>query len=151
MPSQTDIDQGGTVREWANVYLGPSAGWVRYPLRNFLASPNSPTNLNAAGTYTLDISTTLVQVVVSVGAVTIILPSALASSLSSPITQPGLAVRAPVTIIDIGGFAQANPITIKPASIAETIMGLTQIQITTNYGGFILQPNSRTPGWTNAQ
>ena len=151
MPSQTDLDQGGTNRQWVNQYLGPTIGWVRTPVRNAYA--NSATNatvINAAGTYTLDLATNFVQVAVA-GAVTLILPSAVPTPVGVTGAQPGLSVRAPVTIMDVGGFAAAHPITIQPVSVAETIMGLTQIQITSNYGGFILQPASRVPGWVNAQ
>lgn len=148
MPSQTDLDQGGTIREWVSRYLGPSVGWVRCPGTNFLAGTNNITTITVAGTYSLDLSTNVVQVAVN-GAVVIILPSALITPPA--ITQPGLHVRASVTILDAGGVAQAFPITIKPISIAENIMGLTQIQITSNYGGFTLQPVSRISGWVNVQ
>jgi hypothetical protein len=143
MPSQTDLDQGGTFREWVNTYLGPSVGWVRAPAKNNLG-------IAAAGTYTIDLSTNYVLVNVA-GAVTIILPSVIVPANPPPGAIPGVSVRANVTVIDSGGFASGNPITIKPASVAETIMGLTQIQITTNYGGFILQPIGGQRTWVNAQ
>lgn len=140
MPSQTDLDMGGTAREWVNTYLGPSVGWVRAPARNVL--------LAGLGTYHLDLSTNFVQV--SAGApVTIILPSAL--DVANGVTVPGAFVKSNITIVDILGQAAAFPITIKPISLAETIMGLAQIQITTNFGGFILQPSTLLPGWVNAQ
>ncbi len=140
MASQLDLDQGGTNREWASIYLGPSVGWVRAPVRNTL-------DIAAAGTYTLDLSTTYVQVRVA-GAVTIILPSVKVSAIPAG-AQPGLNVRAPVTIVDIGGNGAAHPITIQPVSGAETILGLAQIQITSNFGGFILYPNNALSNWTN--
>lgn len=139
MPSQADLDQGGTLREWTSTYLGPSVGWVKRPWRNVLA-------VTAAGTYTLDLSTNFVQVNIA-GAVTIILPSTKTSTAPAGV-QPGTYVRAPVTIVDIGGLAAANPITIQPAA-GEAILGLASIQITANYGGFILYPNSSTLNWTN--
>lgn len=142
MPSQTDLDMGGTSREWTNNYLGPSVGWVKAPARNILT-------ITAAGTYSIDLSTNLVRVNVA-ATVIIILPSVSGSTANDSV-QPGLAVRANVTIIDQGGNAQGHPITIKPNNVAETIMGLTQIQITSNYGGFILQPNVGPKTWTNAQ
>jgi hypothetical protein len=141
MPSQTDLDQGGTGRRWVKTYLGPSVGWVPTPERNTLL-------ITAAGTYTIDLSTNLVQVNVA-GAVTIILPSAL--DVANGVTVPGSFVKANVTIVDIGGHAQANNITIQPKSNAETIMGLASIKITSNYGGFILQPSNVAAGWSNAQ
>jgi hypothetical protein len=148
MPSQTDLDMGGTVREWVKTYLGPSVGWVYVPVKSFLASNTNTTTITAAGTYTLDYATTFVQVAVA-GAVTLLLPSTILGSLA--VTQTPAHTRAKVTIVDVGGFAAANPITIKPASVAETIIGLTQIQITVNYGGYTLEPSPRIPGWTNPQ
>src|SRR5437899_2021620 len=133
MPSQRDLDQGGTSRAWVRVYLGPTVGWVVAPAGNSLL-------ITAAGTYTIDPSTTLIEVQIA-AAVTIILPSAINPSVPAGVL-PGLFVGNPVTIVDIGGFAQANPITIQPATGAENIMGLSQIQITVNYGGFVLLPNS---------
>lgn len=149
MPSQTDLDQGGTQRHWALVYLGPTIGWVRAPSPNYLADAvaNNTNNIRTAGTYSLDLSTSYVQISVA-GAVTIILPSAQTRPAGS---QPGLNILAPITIVDVGGNAQAHPITIQPINNTETIMGLTQIQITSNFGGFILEPSNLLKGWVNAQ
>lgn len=138
MASQLDLDQGGTNREWGRIYLGPSVGWVVVPYRNQL-------QIGAPGSYTLDLSTNYVQVNIA-GAVTIILPISITAGVPAG-AQTGKFVRAPISIIDVGGFAAANPITIQPNSVAETIMGLTQVQITSNYGGFILYPNNGK--WTN--
>ncbi len=140
MPSQLDLDMGGTSREWVSTYLGPSVGWVRLPSRNLL-------EVTAAGTYTLDPSTNLVHVKVA-GVVTIILPSAINPVVPAGV-QPGLFGKMGIGIVDIGGNAQANPITIQPASVSETIMNLASIQITANYGGFILYPSNTLKGWTN--
>lgn len=137
MASQLDLDQGGTNREWQRVYLGPSVGWVRAPSRNLLL-------ISAAGTYTLDLSTNFVQVNVA-GAVTVILPDPSVGAGAGVL--PGKSVRVPVSIVDIGGFAAANPITIQPDSSSRKIMGLNQIQITSDFGGFILYPNGSQ--WTN--
>jgi hypothetical protein len=142
MPSQTDLDQGGTTRQWVKTYLGPSVGWINTPLRNVLG-------VTIPGTYNLDLSTTLVQVKVA-GPVTIILPSALNSGLVAG-ANPGPFVKAPITIVDVGGNAAAHPITIEPINAAETIMGLASIQITSNFGGFILEPSQQAAGWVNAQ
>lgn len=152
MPSQTDLDQGGTARRWAKQYLGPTLGWVWVPTQNGLADPGgiNPAAIITPGTYNINLSTNFVQVSVA-GAVTLTLPSALTRLGIRGNAQPGLAVGASITIVDIGGFAAANPITIQPVSVAETIMGLAQIQITSNYGGFILQPSSTLLGWVNAQ
>lgn len=139
MASQTDLDQGGTLRQWQLVYLGPSVGWVRVPNRNVLG-------VTAPGTFTLDLSTNYVQVNIN-GLVTIILPTpALVVSAGA---TPGKAMRVGITVVDTGGFASgANPITIQPGAGA-TIMGLAQVQITSAYGGFILYPNAGGNLWTN--
>ncbi len=139
MPSQTDLDMGGTSREWVNQYLGPSVGWVRMPARNLL-------EITAAGTYTLDLSTNLVHVNVN-GAVTINLPTASNPSVPAGVL-PGKFGKISIGIVDIGGFAATYPITIAPAA-GETIMNLSSIQITSNYGGFILYPSNALKGWTN--
>lgn len=139
MPSQTDLDQGGTSRAWERVYLGPSVGWQWAPARNVLA-------ISSAGTFTLDPSTNLVTVNVA-GLVTIILPS----TITPPSTQaqPGLFVRNPITIVDIGGNAATFNITIKPNSVSENIMNLTQILLSVNYGGYTLTPNPAVRGWNS--
>lgn len=142
MPSQTDLDQGGTSRQWVNTYLGPSVGWVRAPAQNILA-------IVAGGTYVLDPSTSLVTVNTT-GVVTITLPSAINPTIPAG-AQPGLFVKNPITIVDIGGNAAAHNITIQPKSGSENIMGLASIKITSNYGGFILEPTPATSGWSNAQ
>jgi len=139
MPSQTDLDQGGTSRQWVRTYLGPSVGWVQLPGLNPI-----PT-ITAAGTYTLAADTTLVQVNVA-GAVTIILPSAINPSVPAG-AQPGLYAKKPITIVDIGGNAGAFPITIEPASNTENILGLASIQIAVNYGGYTLSPSNEQKGW----
>lgn len=140
MPSQLDLDQGGTSREWVETYLGPSVGWVRLPSRNLL-------EITAGGSYTLDPSTNLVHVKAN-AAVTITLPSTINPSVPAGVL-PGLFGKMGVGIVDIGGFAAAHPITIQPASVAETIMNLASIQITAAYGGFILYPSNSLKGWTN--
>lgn len=141
MSSQTDLDQGGTARQWVRTYMGPSVGWQYLPGLNPLPL------ITVAGTYILQPDTTLVQVNCA-GAVIIMLPRAI-EPLVPAINQGQLFAKKPVTIVDIGGNAQANPITIKPASVAETIMGLAQIQITVNYGAFTLNPSNAQRGWTN--
>lgn len=143
MASQTDLDQGGTSRQWVRTWMGPTVGWVMLPGRNPV------TTITAAGTYILTPDITLVEVNVA-GAVIIMLPTAIHPSVPA-VTQPALFADKPITIVDIGGFATANPITIKPASGAENILNLTQIQITANYGGFTLNPSNAQKGWTNPQ
>ena len=139
MGSQQDLDQGGTSREWVATYMGPSVGWVWLPNRNVLS-------IKIAGTYVLNLSTTLVEVNVD-GAVVVMLPTAIDPDVPA-IAQPQSYAKRPVTIVDIGGFASANPITIEPASVAENIMALASISISVNYGGYTLTPSSTLKGWT---
>lgn len=142
MASQTDLDQGGTNRAWVPAWLGPSIGWVWRPATNVLP-------ITAGGTYVLDRSTSLVTINTT-GVVTITLPSAVTPSYAGAgTTQPTLFTNNPITIVDIGGNAQAHPITIQPISGAETIMGLTSIQITVNYGGYVLQPEPAAATWNS--
>lgn len=140
MTSQLDLDQGGTSRAWILSYLGPSVGWVRAPVGNVLP-------ITAAGTYTLDPSTSLVTVSTA-SLVTVVLPSAINPVIPAG-AQPGLFVGNPVTIVDTGGNAGTFAITIQPASGAENIMGLSSIQITVNYGGYSLLPSSILKGWNS--
>ena len=140
MASQTDLDMGGTSREWVRAYRGPSVGWIWVPVRNVL-------QVTAAGTYNLDPSTTLVEINVN-GLVTVVLPSAVLPT-AGPQAQPGLFAQNPVTVVDIGGFASAtNPITIQRNNANENIVGLASIQITAKFGGFVLKPSSVQKGWT---
>lgn len=138
MASQLDLDQGGTSRLWVTEYFGPSVGWVRVPARSVLS-------ITVAGTYNLDLSTNLVQVNVA-GVVTIVLPSAKSAGVGAGVL-PGSFAKVPVNIVDIGGQGAAHPITIQPFA-GEDIMGLASIQITSNYGGFILYPRA-AGSWNN--
>lgn len=140
MSSQLDLDQGGTSREWMRTYLGPSVGWVNIPARNLL-------EITTGSTVTLDPSTNLVHVNVN-GAVVIILPPATNPAVPAG-ALPGPYAKNSVAIVDVGGFAAAHPITIQPISVSETILGLASIQITSNFGGFILYPSNLLRGWTN--
>jgi hypothetical protein len=143
MPSQLDLDQGGTSRQWTKAYLGPSVGWINIPAQNILA-------ITVAGTYQLDPSTSLVTVNTT-GAVTINLPAAI-DPLVGPQAQPGLFANNPITIVDIGGNAGAHPITIQPIQPnpnSETIMGLTSISLSVNFGGYTLFPNSTRKTWNS--
>lgn len=142
MSSQTDLDQGGTNRQWVLADMGPTLGRVRVPLQNVLV-------ITVAGTYVLNASTTLVQVNCN-GAVVIKLPTAIQPSYQgAPSAQPGNFANSPITIVDVGGFAASHPITIDPASVAETIMDLTSIQIQVAYGGYTLLPNSAEATWNS--
>ncbi len=138
--SQTDLDQGGTSRQFVRQYLGPSVGWVTVP-----APAASVLAITAAGAYTIQSSTTLVTVNVN-GVVTITLPKAHTPSAGAQ-AQPGLFVQQPIVIIDTGGFAFAHPIVISPAA-GETIMGLASITLNSNYGGYTLKPSDALTGWS---
>jgi len=135
-----DFDQSGTSRQWLRTYLGPSVGWIMAPYQIVLP-------ITAAGTYSLDPSTNLVEVNVA-GAVTIILPLS-ANPVVGPQAQPGLFADNPITIVDIGGNAAANNITIQPYNVSETVMGLASIKIATNFGGYTLQPVPGQRTWTS--
>ena len=139
MPSQQDLDQGGTFREWVDTYMGPSVGWVHAPARSIL-------KITTAGTYALNLSTTLV-IVDTTAAVTITMPSALDPTIPAG-ALPGPYVKSIITIVDIAGTPN---VTINPISGAETIMGLASITLKTAYGSYSLQPNSTFAGWTAAQ
>ena len=139
MTSQTDLDQGGTFREWVRTYMGPSVGWVMAPARNVLT-------VTAIGTYTLNLSTTLV-IINTTAAVTIVLPSAKNPSVPAG-ALPGPYVKSIVTVVDIAG---APNVMITPISVAETIMGLASIPLSTAYGSYSLRPDSSFNGWTAAQ
>jgi hypothetical protein len=138
MPSTTDFDQGGTFRSFSQIWLGPSAGFIRVPAALL--------PITAAGTYQLVIGTVTVTVNVS-GAVTIKLPSAINPPSAMATTVGALFADQPITIVDVGGFAGASPITIMPFSVAEKIMGLASITISINYGAYTLAPNSAVGGW----
>ena len=139
MPSQQDLDQGGTFREWVNAYMGPSVGWIRVPMRSVL-------KITAAGTYALNLSTTLV-IVDTTTAVTITMPSALDPTIPAG-AIPGPYVKSIITIVDISG---APNVTINPISNAETIMDLSSIALKTAYGSYSLRPDNTLAGWTAAQ
>jgi hypothetical protein len=141
MSSQTDLDKGGTSRQWVLTYLGPSVGWVYLPGRNQF-------EIAAAGTYILQPDTSVVNVNVN-GAVTIMLPSAINPKVPAGV-QPALWAKTALSVVDTGGFATAHPITIMPTSVAETIMGLASVQITSAFGAFILSPNNTLKGWVNS-
>lgn len=141
MASQTDLDQGGTPRQWVRTYMGPTVGWVYLPGLNPLPI------ITANGTYFPGPDTTLIQVNNN-GPVSIILPTALDPGVPA-VTQGALFAKKPITIVDIGGFAGTSNIVIAPNSVAEKIMGLTSIKISVNYGAFTLNPSNAQKGWTN--
>ena len=143
MSSQTDLDQGGTFRQWEKVWMGPSVGWIARPEAAVLP-------IIAAGTYTIARGTTLITININ-GNVTINLPSSKAST-KGPQAIPGQWVLNPVTIVDIGGFASAvSPLYNINPNGSELISGLSQVQLTAPYGSIILKPILETGGWTLLQ
>lgn len=139
MSSQLDLDQGGTARTFAKVWLGPSVGWIWAPITSVLP-------IIATGTYKLDPSTNFVTVNFNGAGVIIILPTTIPNAAGAQ-AVPNLFAQSPITIVDVGGFAQSNNITIRPNTVSETIMGLGSITINTNFGGYTLAPNSAQFTW----
>lgn len=140
MTSQTDLDQGGTYRQFTRRFLGPSVGWVWTPQDNILA-------VTAAGTYTAVEGTTLVTVNVA-GAVTINVPYAHPTDIVAG-ARPGDYLALPFTVVDIGGNALAHNITIQPQG-SETLMGLSSVTIRVNYGSLTLIPDYNNSLWFQA-
>lgn len=142
MASQQDLDQGGTFRQWVNLWMGPSIGWVPAP-------DNSVLDVRTAGTATLNLSTTLVRVYVNADGVIIQLPSAKASQAGAG-PNPGTFAARTVIVLDSGGFAGVHNITIRPFG-TETIDSLNSIAITSAFGAYALNPNIELGGWTLVQ
>jgi hypothetical protein len=125
----TDFDQSGVFREYGNIYLGPSIGGITVPIFSNLT-------ITAGGSYVLTKGTTRVSVNVA-APVTITLPPSEPVANGPPaIANPGAHINWPLTIADVGGNAQAWPITIQ-AVPGDTIQGLASMQITVNYGGYV--------------
>jgi hypothetical protein len=124
-----DFDQSGVFREYGNLFLGPSIGPITVPIFSNLT-------ITAGGTYALSKGTTRVSVNVA-APVTITLPPSEPTPGGPPaIANPGNHLVWPVTIADVGGNAQAFPITINCVA-GDTIQGLASMQITVNYGGYV--------------
>lgn len=138
MTSQTDLDQGGTYRQYQRLWLGPSVGWVTFPTDNVVP-------VIAAGTTTLVNGATLATVNFA-GPVTIQLWDPLVNLPAGAL--PGKNVGWPLTVVDVGGLvSDINVITILPAA-TRTIMGLASVTITNPFGGMILRPDLSTGNWT---
>ncbi len=121
-PSQLDLDQGGPQQAVLPITTGGAVSVLR--------------------------GTNLVTVNFN-GSVTLNLPSAKASP-QSPQAIPGQWVLLPITVVDVGGFAGTNPITINPFG-AELISGLASVSLASPYGSIILKPILETGGWTLLQ
>lgn len=143
MSSQTDLDQGGTFRQWTKVFMGPSVGWLTVPVDAVL-------DITAGGTYTIARGTSLILINVN-ASVTLNLPSSKAS-LAGPQAIPGQWVINPVTIVDIGGFA--NPPTVDYLVVpfgTERISSLASVELAAPFGSLILNPILVTGGWNLIQ
>lgn len=141
MGSQLDLDQGGTFRQRQRVYLGPSVGWIEVPYSVWLP-------VTVGGTTNVLRGNTLVTINFN-GNVTLQLPSSLASAAGAQ-AIPGSFIDTPLTIVDIGGFAQANTYLILPFG-SETIDNQASIQLVSAYGAFILKPQVLVGGWSLIQ
>jgi hypothetical protein len=105
-------------------------------------------SITAPKTIALPIGIGLVEVNVASGAVVIELPSAIGSAAGA-MAQPATFAAGSITIADIGGHADGNPITISAAP-GETIVGESSITIASKYGAVTLNPNITTGLWTNS-
>lgn len=143
MGSQTDLDQGGTFRQWTKMWMGPSVGWVPVPVDAVL-------NVTAGGAISIARGTSLILLNVN-ASVTLNLPSAKATP-QGPQAIPGQWVINPVTIVDVGGFANPGTVdyNIVPSG-AETISGLASVLLASPRGTIILNPILTTGGWNLIQ
>lgn len=143
MASQTDLDQGGTFRQWVRTFMGPSVGWVSVPVDAVL-------DVTTGGVKTIARGTSLILLNVN-ASVTLNLPSSKAAP-QGPQAIPGQWVINPVTIVDRGGFANPGVVDylVNPNG-AEKISGLSQVALASAYGSLILNPILSTGGWTLIQ
>ncbi len=142
MTSQVDLDQGGTNRQFQKLWLGPSVGWVNFATDN-------PQVITAAGSYTLLNGITRVMLNVA-GLVTLNLWDPTVSTVPPANCLPGPSVGWPLTIVDIGGNLMNFNCTINPAA-GTTIMGLSSLTLSTDYGSIILKPDIDTGDWAQLQ
>lgn len=141
MGSQLDLDQGGTFRQYQKVWLGPSIGWMDFPVTAILS-------ITAAGTFAIQRATNFIQVSVAAGIVNINLPSSKAGVAQA---LPGQSVQTPTIITDILGTAGgATTINVVPNG-SELISGLASVQLGAPYGTILLNPNLSAGGWALGQ
>src|SRR5690349_11377300 len=107
MTSQTDLDQGGTFRQFQRVFMGPSVGYLLVPQQALFP-------IIAAGAYSIARGTNLITIAAN-GNVTVNLPSSKAAP-QGPQAIPGQWYLSLVTVADVAGFAGANVYTINPAA-----------------------------------
>lgn len=143
MSSQLDLDQGGTFRQWVKMYMGPSVGWVSVPIDAVL-------DITTGGTKTILRGTSLILINVN-ASVTINLPSSKAA-VQGPQALPGQWVINPVTIVDIGGFANPPGVLYRIVPFgSELISGLASVDLAAPRGTVILIPILTTGGWNLGQ
>jgi len=99
------------------------------------------------GAFSVSRGTNLVTINVNANGVILNLAS---SKAGLPGPLPGQWYLTPLSIVDIGGFAQVHPIVINPFA-GETISGLAPISLASNFGAFLLKPILETGGWTLLQ
>lgn len=131
MPTSIDYDKSGLSRQSSRVSLGPSIGLVDIA--------GDIIDITSAMTITLPVGVALVRVNVAAGSVVLTLPSAKASP-AGPLAQPSSSAISDMTIVDVGGHAQSNPITIKTQP-GETVAGVGSISIATAYASLTLTPD----------
>lgn len=141
MGSQLDLDQGGTFRQYQKVWLGPSIGWMDFPVTAILL-------VNAAGTFAIQRATNFIQLSVAAGVVNINLPSSKAGVAQA---LPGQSVQTPTIITDILGTAGAAATINVNANGTELISGLASVQLASPFGTLLLNPNLSAGGWTLGQ
>jgi hypothetical protein len=137
MPASIDFDRSGVSVQSSRVNLGPSLGWVDVL--------GGGIDITAPTTIAIPLGISEVNVNVA-GAVVIELPSAKGNPAGAMAVPNSYAIS-PIIIRDVGGFAQAHPITITAAT-GETISGLTSITIATNYATTVLMPDITSGQWT---
>ena len=135
-----DLDQGGTFRETTRIYLGPSLGWSQGS-----APPSAVITVGAVGTVLVQQGTSIVHVNVN-GSVTVQLFAARGNAAGAG-QVPGSYIQTVLTVNDVGGYAQAFPITILPA-VGETISGSNSFILSANYGLVTLLADVLNGGWT---
>lgn len=143
MGSQLDLDQGGTFRQYAKVWQGPSVGWLNVPVQAIL-------DITAAGTYTIQRWTNVIRIKAITGVITLNLPPSKASA-QGPQAIPGQWVYNPVIIMDTAGQCSLAVTCHVNANGSELISGLATIDLATPYGTLLLEPILDTGGWNLGQ
>ncbi len=133
-----DLDQSGLAYQTANIYLGPTLGWVRMQI-------GPVQNITSVGTYTLDPNSSRVLVNVA-GAVTINIPS-VSSWMKEAFQRPATAFDRSIWIKDFGGNAAAHPITVHPFGSDKVDNRAIDYTIIQAYQLIRLYPLNDLTGW----